>query len=61
MTLLLGIDGNNNREGILECPISKLVLILEASDIDLPVKGAWLGIKMMNHLRGAICYSYLIC
>ena len=40
VTLLLGIDDNNNRERILECPISKLVLILEANDIDSPTKGA---------------------
>ena len=40
VTLLLGIDDNNNRERILECPISKLVLILEANDIDSPTKGS---------------------
>ena len=39
-TLLLGIDDNNNRERTLECPISKLVLILEVNDIDSPTKGA---------------------
>ena len=38
VTLLLGIDDNNNREQILECPISKLVLILEANDIDSPMR-----------------------
>ena len=59
VTLLLSIDDNNNRERILERPISKLVLILEANDIDSPTKGAWHSIKMMNHLRGASCYSYL--
>ena len=40
VTLHLGIDDNNNRERILERPISKLVLILEANDIDSPTKGA---------------------
>ena len=39
MTLLLGIDGNNNRERILERPISKMILILEANDMDSPMKG----------------------
>ena len=38
--LLLGIDDNNNRDQILERPISKLVLILEANDSDSPTKGA---------------------
>ena len=61
MTLLLGTDGNSNRERILERPVSKLVLILTANDIDSPKKGAWHGIKMMSHLRRASCYSYLIC
>ena len=61
VTVLLGIDDNSNRERILERSISKLVLILEANDIDSPTKGASHGIKMMNHLRGASCYSYLIC
>ena len=40
MTLLLGIDDNSNREQILECPISKLVLILETNNIDSSRKGA---------------------
>ena len=40
VALLLGTDDNNNRERILERPISKLVLILEANDIDSPTKGA---------------------
>ena len=40
VTLLLGIDDNNNREQILECPISKLVLILEGNNIDSPSKEA---------------------
>ena len=53
VTQLLGTDDNNNRERTLERPISKLVLILEANDIDFTTKGAY-GIKMMNHLRGAI-------
>ena len=39
-TLLLGIDDNNNREQILEHPISKLVLIVEANNINSPTKGA---------------------
>ena len=34
VTLLLYADDNSNREQILECPISKLVLILEVNDID---------------------------
>ena len=53
VTLLLDIDDNNNREQILECPISKLVLILEANDIDSPTKGVWHSIKITNPLRGA--------
>ena len=40
VTLLLGIGDNNNREQTLERPISKLVLILEANDIDSPKKEA---------------------
>ena len=40
VTLLLGVDDNNNRERILEQPISKLVLILEASHIDSPTMEA---------------------
>ena len=36
------------------------ILIPEANGIDSPMKGAWHGIKMMNHLRGDSCYSYLI-
>ena len=40
VTLLLGIDDNSNRERILKRPFSKLVLILEANDIDSPTKGA---------------------
>ena len=40
VTLLLGIDDNNNCERTLECPISKLVLILQANNIDSPMKGA---------------------
>ena len=40
VTLLLDIDDNNNREQILECPISKLVLILEGNNIDSPSKEA---------------------
>ena len=55
VTMLLGIDDNSNRKRILERPISKLVLILEANDIDSPTKGTWHSIKMMNHLRGASC------
>ena len=39
VTMLLGIDDNSNRKRILERPISKLVLILEANDIDSPTKG----------------------
>ena len=38
VALLLGTDDNNNRERILERPISKLVLILEANDIDSPTR-----------------------
>ena len=53
MTLLLGIDGNNNRERILERPISKMILILEANDMDSPMKGDWHSIKIMNHLSGS--------
>ena len=60
VTLLLGIDDNNNRKRILERPISKLILILEANDMDSPKKRAWHGIKMMNLSRGVSCYSYLI-
>ena len=56
--LLLGIDDNSSRERILERTILKLVLIVEANYIDFPMKGAWHGIKMKNHLRGASCYSY---
>ena len=40
VALLLGTDDNNNREEILEHPISKLVLILEANNIDSLTKGA---------------------
>ena len=40
MTLLLGIDDNNNREQILEHPISKLVLILEGNNISSPKEGS---------------------
>ena len=40
VTLLLGIDDNNNCEEILEHPISKLVLILEANNIDSLTKEA---------------------
>ena len=40
VTLLLGIDDNNNRKRILERPISKLILILEANDMDSPKKRA---------------------
>ena len=36
----IGIDDNKNRERILEHPISKLVLILEANDISSPTKEA---------------------
>ena len=61
VTLLLGIDDNNNHEQTLERPISKLIFILEANNIGSPKKGVWHGIKMMNFLRGASCYSYLIC
>ena len=61
VTLLFGIDDNSNHEWILECPISKLVLILEGNNMDSPTKRAQHCIKMMNHLRGASCYSYLIC
>ena len=39
-TLLLGIDYKSNRERILERPVSKLVMILEANDIDSPTRGA---------------------
>lgn len=56
--LLLGIDDNSSRERILERTILKLVLIVEANYIDFPMKGAWHGIKMKNHLMGASCYSY---
>ena len=38
--LLLGIDDNSSRERILERTILKLVLIVEASYIDFPMKGA---------------------
>ena len=61
VTLLLGIDDNNNCERIVECPVSKLVLILEDNDIDSPRKGSWHSIQMMNYLRRASCCSYLIC
>ena len=61
VTVLVGVDDNSNCYPILERLISKLVLILEANNIDSPKKGAWRGIKMMNHLRGASCYGYLIC
>ena len=40
VTLLLGIDDNNNCKQILEHPSSKSVLILEANDITSPTKGA---------------------
>ena len=40
VTRHLGIDDNNNHEQILERPISNLVLILEANDINSPTKGA---------------------
>ena len=38
--LLLGIDDNSSRERILERTILKLLLIVEANYIDLPMKGA---------------------
>ena len=41
VTQLLGIDDNNNRQRILECLISKLVLILKANDVDSPTTGTW--------------------
>ena len=43
VTLLLCIDNNSNCERILEHPISTLVLILEAVNIDSMTKGAWRG------------------
>ena len=40
VTLLLGIDDNRNCEQILEHPISIFVLILEANNVNPPMKGA---------------------
>ena len=38
--LLLGNSGNKDDKYILERPITKIVLLLEAEDVDSPTKGA---------------------
>ena len=58
VTLLLSIDDNSSCEQVLECPILKLVLILEVwsvtwyQDDELLTRGQLLVTKFVNYLFG---------
>ena len=58
VTLLLSIDDNSSCEQVLECPILKLVLILEVwsvtwyQDDELLTGGQLLVTKFVNYLFG---------